>query len=433
MKNYIGFVNDHSGSMQRLHEAAIKDYNTMIGAVKDAASREMQDTIVSTIGIGLPNNRVLRQVVISNPHVLKPIRDWVAYGNTPLLDGIADMIKLFESLPDYDNPDVSFLVSITTDGDENDSHTSRYWLRNKIEELQKTGRWTFVFRVPKGSKQYVSHLGVPAENIQQWETTNAGMEKSTKETKKAMDSFFTARAAGAKSSTAFYASAADVDTSALADITKDTSLYVVPDADMGIEIRDFILRHRMEYLKGAAFYQLTKTESRVSHTKLIAIRSRLTGKTFAGLEARQMIGLPTDRNARLHPGDHGNYDIFIQSESVNRKLVGGTGVLYWAKIGVPFTEADLAYLNPKAAVDPTGPIVLPKVAPATKPTKSPIPKTKRVTGPTVDGKPVRFFASRREGREHIGNMGNGVKDLDKEYVAHSVTGNNDSHRWFVFL
>ena len=437
MKNYIGFINDHSGSMSPLCLAAMNDYNTMIASVKDAASREMQDTIVSTIGIGVSGGGgedVRRQVVISNPHVLKPIAIWESYGNTPLYDGIGNMIELFSSLPDANNQDVSFLISITTDGEENGPHNyTRSTLKQKILKLQATGRWTFVFRVPKGYKQYVSDLGVPAENIQQWETTNAGMEKSTKETKQAMDSYFTARAAGAKSSTAFYASAADVDTSALADITKDTSLYVVPDADMGIEIRDLILRHRMEYLKGAAFYQLTKTESRVSHTKLIVIRSRLTGKTFAGLEARQMIGLPTDRNARLHPGDHGNYDIFIQSESVNRKLVGGTGVLYWAKIGVPFTEADLAYLKPKAAVDPTGPIVLPKVAPATKPTKSPIPKTKRVTGPTVDGKPVRFFASRREGREHIGNMGNGVKDLDKDYVAHAVTGNNDSHRWFVFL
>lgn len=433
MKNYIGFVNDHSGSMQRLREAAIKDYNTMIGAVKDAASREMQDTIVSTIGIGLPSNRVLRQVVISNPHVLKPINDWTAYGNTPLLDGIADMIELFESLPDYNNPDVSFLVSITTDGDDNDSRAYRRDLRKKIETLQKTGRWTFVFRVPKSGRMYVSNLGVPAENIQEWDVTQAGLEKSTQITRQAMDSYFTARSSGAKSSTTFYADANKVDTSALTDISKETSLYVVPDADMGIEIRDFILRHRMEYLKGAAFYQLTKTESRVSHTKLIAIRERATGKVFSGKEARQMIGLPTDKNARLHPGDHGEYDLFIQSESVNRKLVAGTGVLYWAKIGVPFTEADLAYLKPKApAVNPTGPIVLPKVQATGKPTKSPIPKKKKTpAGDYVDGKPVKFFESRRLAREYLGSNGNGVKDV--EVGGFAIIGNPQDHRWFVYL
>ena len=434
MKSYIGFINDHSGSMAHLRLAAMNDYNTIISSVKDAASREMHDTIVSTIGIGVSGGEVVRrQVVISNPHVLSPITNWESYGNTPLYDGIGDMIELFSSLPDANNQDVSFLIFITTDGEDNYSiNYSRSTLKKQILQLQATGRWTFVFRVPKGSKQYVFDLGVPDENIQQWETTHAGMEKSTKETKKAMNSFFTARAAGAKSSTTFYASAADVDTSALVDITKDTSLYVVPDVDMGIEIRDFILRHRMEYLKGAAFYQLTKTESRVSHTKLIAIRSRLTGKTFAGLEARQMIGLPTDRNARLHPGDHGNYDIFIQSESVNRKLVAGTGVLYWAKIGVPFTEADLAYLKPKApAVNPTSPIVLPKVQATGKPTKSPIPKKKKVIGPTVDGKPVLFFESRRLAREYLGSNGIRVKDVLAD--SYSVVGNTQGHRWFVYL
>ena len=46
-KNYIGFVNDHSGSMWCLAEAAIKDYNANIKAIKDAATKEMLDIVVS--------------------------------------------------------------------------------------------------------------------------------------------------------------------------------------------------------------------------------------------------------------------------------------------------------------------------------------------------------------------------------------------------
>lgn len=435
MKNYIGFVNDHSGSMTSLKKAAIKDYNAMISAVKDAANREMLDTVVSTVGIGLGGFKdIVRQVVISNPHVLKPVTRWITNGNTPLYDGIGDIIELFLSLPDYNSPDVSFLVSITTDGVEYGSKKyTASSIKNLICEMQKTGRWTFVFRVPAGGSAYVNNLGVPAENIQEWETTEDGMDKATKVTQQAMDSYFTARSAGAKSSTTFYADANKVDTSALTDISKETSLYVVPDVDMGIEIRPFILRHRMEYLKGAAFYQLTKTESRVSHTKLIAIRERATGKVFSGKEARQMIGLPINKNVRLHPGDHGEYDLFIQSESVNRKLVAGTGVLYWAKIGVPFTEADLAYLKPKApTVNPTGPTVLPKVQATGKPTKSPIPKKKKTpAGDYVDGKPVKFFESRRLAREYLGSNGNGVKDVDMG--GFDIIGNPQNHRWFVYL
>lgn len=434
MKNYIGFVNDHSGSMAGLTKAAMKDYNSMIQSVRDAATREMLDTIVSTIGIGLDREPVQRQVVNSNPHVLREVKSWAAVGMTPLYDGIFDMIELFESLPDAKNKNVSFLISVTTDGGENGSRRiSASSLRSKLEALQATGRWTFVFRVPKGHASSVSDLGVPKNNIQEWETTAQGMEKSSAISKAAMSNYFTARAAGATSSTTFYADATQVDTSKLTDISKKVSLYVVPAEDMGIEIRDFILRHRMEYLKGAAFYQLTKTEARVGHKKLILVRDRSTGQIFAGTEARKMIGMPTDKNARLHPGDHGNYDIFIQSESVNRKLVGGTGIVYWAEKGVPFTEADLAYLKPKdpAAAKPTGPVELPKVAPTNRPTKSPIPKKTKAVEPSVNGGAVKFFQCRDDARHYARSFGLSQRDL-KDF-PNAVVVNPEGLRWFVIL
>lgn len=432
MKNYIGFVNDHSGSMSGLVKAAVKDYNILINSVKNAASKEMLDTVVSTIGIGLPpHSQVERQVMISNPHVLKPVTDWEAYGNTPLYDGIGSMIELFQSLPDYDNPNVSFLVFITTDGAENFSKKySHRSLGELITTLQKTNRWTFVCRVPKSQIGNLRSLGIPQENIQEWETSEAGMAKSTQTTSQAVGSYFSARSAGSRSSTSFYADAAAIDTSTLTDITKEVSLYVVPDEDMGVEIRPFILRHRMEYLKGSAFYQLTKTEARVSHTKMIAIRERTTGKIFAGKEARQMIGLPLDRNARLHPGDHGNFDLFIQSESVNRKLVAGTGVLYWKKIGVPFTQEELDRYKAKEpqAQAASGPITLPKVNPTNKPTPSPIPKAQKSNGPIINGKPVKFFDSRSEARYFARQYNLSVKDSQLE-----APGLKQIQRWFVYV
>lgn len=233
MKNYIGFVNDHSRSMESLVEAAIRDYNAMITAVKDAASREMLDTVVSTVGIGMRGYSVERQVVISNPHVLKPVSHWAANGFTPLYDGIGNIIELFQSLPDYESPDVSFLVSITTDGEKYSSKKYDALLIKKlICEMQKTGRWTFVFRVPKGSRRMVNNLGVPENNIHEWETTLDGMNEATKVAQQAIDTYFTSRSSGAKSSTTFYADANKVDTSALTDISKEVSLYVVPDADL---------------------------------------------------------------------------------------------------------------------------------------------------------------------------------------------------------
>lgn len=424
MKNYISFVNDHSGSMHTLVGAAIKDFNSNIEAIKNAASREMLDTVVSVAELGVGYSGKQLAVTVSNPHVLKPKTYWEARGGTPLYGATLMLLQMLTALPDADKPDVSFLVMITTDGEATDleKHSS---LKACMKPLLATGRWTFVARVPKNiskhDKMRLLELGIPEGNIQAWNTTAAGMAESTAKTTQAMDSYFTARSAGAKSSSSFYTDASKVDITALEDISKKVSLYVVPQEDNGIEIRPFILRHRMELLKGSAFYQLTKTESKVSYDKQVLVRDRASGKIFAGKEARNMIGLPSDRNARLHPGDHKNFDLFIQSNSVNRKLVGGTGVIYWKEIGVPFTEADLAYLKPKdpapVAAAPA-PVALPAVPVSNKPTKSPIPVAKRTPAHA-------YFETREEARRHCANVRKPQSCIQKNLHG------SKKQRWFV--
>ena len=402
MKNYISFVNDHSGSMYSIAQAAIKDFNANITAIKDSASRDMLDTVVSVCEIGNPDVKL--SVTVSNPHVLREKTLWQTAGGTPLWTGTLRLIEMLQKLPDAQKEDVSFLVLLTTDGEATD-HGTHYALRAAMQPLLSTGRWTFVARVPSDigydTERKFLDLGIPAGNIQRWETTAAGMAKSTAQTTQAMSNYFTARSSGLKSSSVFYADAAQVNVSALVDISNKVSLYVVDPAKSGIEIRDFILTKRQVYLKGSAFYQLTKTEPRVQHDKLIVIRDRATGKVYSGSDARKMIGLPENQNARLHPGDHKNYDIFIQSSSVNRKLVGGTGVLYWEEIGKPFTEADLAYLKPK----PVQPAViqLPAVPVSTRPTPSPV--AAKALAPQR-----KFFATRNLARAHARAYGGTVKD-----------------------
>lgn len=424
MKNYIGFVNDHSGSMISHYGAAIADYNANITEVKEAASREMLDTVVSVVGVGIGNQGYgcERQVQISNPHVLKPITNWATNGGTPLFDGIGNMIELLEALPDAKNENVSFLVMVTTDGEE--QHSKLYTqasLAVAIKRVMASGRWTFVLRVPVKTSQKVLDvfidMGIPVDNIQKWDTSSSnGITASTQLTTQAMGSYFRSRTAGAKASSAFYANAAAVNVAALEDISKKVSLYVVLPEDNGIEIRPFILKHRMDYLKGSAFYQLTKTEARVSHTKQVLVRDRATGKIFAGAQARSMIGLPSDRNARLHPGDHKGFDLFIQSESVNRKLVGGTGVVYWKEIGVPFTDADLAYLQPKTPIATPAPVQLPAVPVSTTPTKSPIPVTPR----------VYYFETRELARQHCA-----AKGIPQAKIQKNPSAVRKEDRWFV--
>lgn len=416
MKNYVTYVNDHSGSMQNIARAAAQDYNANIAATKNAASTEMLDTVVSVFGVGMGGgvNQVLRQVTISNPHVLKPITDWPCPGGTPLFDGIGMAIEFNESLPDAQDPNVSFLIQITSDGQEMHSHTKwrdRYTLGAKIAEMQRTGRWTFVARIPRGCRHYLDGLNIPAGNIVEWDTTAEGMAKATAQTTAAMTSFYAARSKGATSSNVFYTNTSAVDTSKLVDIQSKTSLYVVPSHQDGVMVRDFILGKRTEYLIGAAFYQLVKTEPRVQPNKLILIRDKKTGAVYAGTEARTMLGLDTFNNARVHPNHgNGNYDIFIQSESVNRKLPANSGVLYWAEKGRPVTAEDMKYLLPKTNAAPAVPQMM--QAPATgRPTPSPIAK------PLAGA----MYNSREEARRVARSTGKSVKDL----------GQGTNPRWLV--
>ena len=53
-----------------------------------------------------------------------------------------------------------------------------------------------------------------------------------------------------------------------------------------------------------------------------------TGDLFTGDEARRLIGLAEGVNCRIKPVHLTEFDIFVQSTSVNRKLIGGSLFLY---------------------------------------------------------------------------------------------------------
>jgi hypothetical protein len=113
----------------------------------------------------------------------------------------------------------------------------------------------------------------------------------------------------------------------LVDVSNQVTTHRVKTADHGIQIRDFVEQKLKKiYIRGSVFYQLSKTE-KVQDYKEIAIRDRIKGHIYTGSNARELLGLPEYGEIKLIPGSHGQYDVFIQSTSVNRKLVADTDVL----------------------------------------------------------------------------------------------------------
>lgn len=139
---------------------------------------------------------------------------------------------------------------------------------------------------------------------------------------------------GATQTSSFYTNLTNVKPADLnvkmVDVSPQVLIWPVGPADDGAEIRPFIeKRINGPMLKGAAFYQLVKSVPIVQDYKKILIRDKNTQAIYHGSAARQILGLPTVGNIALRPGNHGNYDIFIQSTSVNRKLQKGTSLIYW--------------------------------------------------------------------------------------------------------
>ncbi len=343
MRTYLGISRDHSGSMSSLREPARKDYNTTIGAVKTASAAQDIETIVSTV---ICDSYVQREHTLVPVASIPTLSSYRAGGSTPLFKSVLDLIAQFEALPDANDPETTFIILATTDG--HDTAGGAEQLAAKIKQLQTTDRWTFAFRVPRGYARHLVDLGIEPGNILEWEQSARGVEVAAAANTAAFNDMYTARKAGTRSTKTFYSSLKDVSIDdvkkALVDISSEVNLWPIGAAENDQQIRE-VVEARLnggKMLKGAAFYQLTKTEDKVQDYKLIAIRDKSSGAIYCGPEARDMMGLPRIGDVRVAPQDHGNFDVFVQSTSVNRKVKTGTQLMYWPNVGIAFKEGKSA-------------------------------------------------------------------------------------------
>ena len=108
--------------------------------------------------------------------------------------------------------------------------------------------------------------------------------------------------------------------------------FLILRVDWDVSIRDFvedcrIKGHYLVFEPGRGFYEFTKTELIRENTEVILMDNQ-TGEMFSGKRVRELIGLPLGERARVKPPRLGRHDIFVQSASLKRRLVGGTRLLY---------------------------------------------------------------------------------------------------------
>lgn len=340
MRQYIGFVRDHSGSMGNLAHKAMQDFNSLIEALRD--SFKSMDTRVSVVECGSAYNGGVE--IVNENQVLSSIIRLYNYptpgGRTPLFDSVGKLIDVMDARYKLDvqqglaRDDAAFLLIILTDGQEN---ASRVWyasnLRTQINRLQATDKWTIVFRVPKGYKtELVKKLGVHEGNVVEWDQTEAGFTQLTSQTNDAIKNYSQIRASGGTSTGRFYADTANLSKTVvqrnLLNISHQVMFYPVNNST-GVMIRNYVESiSNIPYILGLWYYQLTKTET-IQANKKIIIHNKINGNTYTGDDAKSVLSLPIGQNFKLSPGNLGDWLIFIQSTSVNRKLIGGTRLVYY--------------------------------------------------------------------------------------------------------
>lgn len=334
---YVGLVRDHSGSMRSLATQACNDYNLTLSGIQESMRDEGQQAYVTVVECGVGYNASVR--VANSLADVNSLRELTSYsangGATPLWDSVGEVIDQIENnIPAWAITDtqVAFLVMVTTDGEEN---SSRRWnartIAARIQKLQATDRWTFVFRVPRGAKRTLVAAGIPDGNVIEWEQTSKSLEHATQTQVAATKSYFAARSAGVTKSTTFYADVGKIKETDvkvnLADLSGEFAISEVQAHQDGVDVKSFCMTNFGDFKVGKAYYQLTKRET-VQAGKLIAIRDKTSGHIYTGNAARQLLGFPFGVQIKVAPGTQGQYDVFVQSTSYNRKLVQNTRVLY---------------------------------------------------------------------------------------------------------
>lgn len=327
-KLYLAIIRDHSGSMTNLANVAMADYNNLIEQYK----KESDDELAIIMSSFIVSSAVKTENVLMPIEKVKPLKHYVAIGMTALFDAIGNAITSMESLPDAKDPNVQFLVMVLTDGGENGSmRWGGYNLGEKIRETQNLGNWTFSFRVPYDVSKVIHSLGVPQENIHVWDgQSEESYQASSIRTSASVSNYTTSVRSGIRSTDKFYTDLSNVSADdikkKMLDISSKVKVFLTTKPEV---IKPYIEQMTGHYTKGTVYYQLTKKEDVVQDYKYILINDKSTGAVYGGNEARELLGLPIVGNCKIVPGNHGNFEIFIQSTSINRKLPAGTKVVVY--------------------------------------------------------------------------------------------------------
>lgn len=340
LTNRFAIVLDNSGSMSGLRDPVVRVFNQNLDAIADASKAEGQQSSITHLQFAESIGGSVRpEVVYANRPVESAQRlSRTTYvpntSSTPLFATVGKAIETLSSLPKAEDDKTSNVVIVVTDGHDNMAVDgwSSWKLNDEMRKRMASDRWSFAFLVPPGhAEKLIRDFGIPAGNVMEWEQTEKGVERMGEQLAAGARSFAKGRTLGHRSTRSYFTTDTSKLTTTevkknLSDISKHVKVWQVTKE---IDITSFVESHRVPFETGRGFYQLTKPEKIQGYKKII-LREKGKKAIFFGDGARTMLGLPDNPHAevKVHPGNHGKWDIFVQSTSPNRKLVRGTELIY---------------------------------------------------------------------------------------------------------
>jgi hypothetical protein len=222
----------------------------------------------------------------------------------------------------------SFFLAVVSDGQEWSSRHRPQQLADRIGRLPDN--WTTAAFGPDADAVHsLKQCGFPGSNISVWDTeSRSGVEEVGAQLREVSDLLMTGRSQGVhgynrRAGGLFQLrnfSAADVQT-AMAPM--EPGRYVVLNVTREQPIKAMVEAAAGAYQRGGAYYEFMKTENIQSDKEFVV---EMGGRFYSGPAARSVLGLPAER-VRVKPDHKAGCTIFVQSKSVNRKLIPGTRLL----------------------------------------------------------------------------------------------------------
>ncbi|MFD6877733.1 MULTISPECIES: vWA domain-containing protein [unclassified Streptomyces] len=335
--NHVALVLDASSSMSHLSGKVIEVADRQISYLARRSQELDQETRVTVYVFANEVKCVIYDKDVLRMPSLKQL--YQVGGMTALLAAtLTSQRELAQTAQLYG--DHSFLTFVLTDGQENASHRcpgspsrNPRDLVKAVADLVETqaDNWTLAVLVPdQMGKREAMQCGFPKDNIAVWDATSTqGLEEAGNVIQEATEKFMVGRTKGIRGSRTVFSAGGDavnkkaIEAAGLTPV--DPSEYHLITVARETAIREGVTESGYTYRTGCAFYQLSKSE-KIQARKQIAVLEKKTDRVYTGPQARAMLGLP-DTEVRVKPDHNDDFTIFVQSTSVNRKLVPQTRLL----------------------------------------------------------------------------------------------------------